>query len=140
MANCKPICSLCRNLYISDSVTFAGGNLIINIPQTSIRAESKVCLVVAQPLPVETTIVAPVFVTIGGGDAQYPLTTKNCRQVTAAAIRTRTRYSTCLTTNATGGTFRMIGQPCCSPNNQLQSIDGTAPAATPATPATNPTT
>lgn len=132
MANCKPVCSLCQNLYISDSVTFTGGNLVINIPQTSIRNGDKACFVIAQPIPDTTTINAPVVISIGGGTELYPLTTKMCRAVTACGVRTRTRYSTCLTTNATGGTFRMLGQPCCSPNNQLTAIDGTAPAATPA--------
>ena len=29
---CKPVCKLCDKLIISQSVTFAGGNLVINIP------------------------------------------------------------------------------------------------------------
>lgn len=138
---CKPVCSLCRHLVLSNSVTFADGNLIINLPAGSYNNCEKYCIVVAQAIPDTTTINAPVVITIGTGTVQYPLTTKNCRQVTACGIRTRTRYSTCVVTNATGGTFRMLGQPCCSPNNQLTSIDGTAPAA-PAAPAggTTPTT
>lgn len=140
MPNCKPTCSLCKNLVISQAVTFTGGNLVINLPQNSFRNCDKVCIVVAQTIPATTTINAPVVITIGTGTQQYPLTTKNCRQVTACSIRTRTRYSTCVVTNATGGTFRMLGQPCCAPNNQLASINGTAPAATPAAPATASTT
>lgn len=132
MSNCKPICQLCRHLVVSQSVEFTGGNLVINLPAQSFDNCDKVCIVVAQPLPVATTIVAPVFISIGEGTELYPLTTKNCRQVTACGIRTRTRYSTCVVTSATGATFRMLGTPCCSPNNQLQSINGTAPAATPA--------
>lgn len=136
MSNCKPTCSLCKNLVISQSVTFTGGNLIINLPQNSFRCGDKVCIVVAQAIPATTTINAPVFITIGTGTQQYPLTAKNCRQVTACSIRTRTRYSTCVITSATGGTFRMLGQPCCAPNNQLTSINGTAPTTPPATPTT----
>lgn len=130
--SCKSVCSLCKNLVISQAVTFTGGNLIINLPQNSFRNCDKVCIVVAQAIPPTTTINAPVFITIGTGTQQYPLTTKNCRQVTACGIRTRTRYSTCVITNATGATFRMLGQPCCTPNNQLTSINGTAPTTTPA--------
>lgn len=129
---CKPVCSLCRNLVISNSVSFTGGNLIINLPANSFRNGDKVCIVVAQALPTTTIINAPVYVTIGTGTVLYPLTTCSCRQVTACGIRTRTKYCTCVVTNATGGTFRLLGKPCCSPNNQLTSINGTAPAATPA--------
>lgn len=133
MANCKPVCTLCPNLVISNSVEFTGGNLVINLPAADYKNNSKVCIVVSQSIPVTTTINAPVVISIGDGTVLYPLTTKNCRQVTACGIRTRTRYSTCVVTNATGGTFRMLGHPCCTPNNQLASINGTAPTA-PTTP------
>lgn len=135
---CKPICKLCDKLIISQAVTFTGGNLIINIPQNSYNTGCKYCIVVAQALPATTTITAPVYITIGDNDTVlYPLTKCNCAQVTACSIRTRTRYSTVVSTSATSGSFRLLGKPCCSPNNQLTSIDGTAPAAAaPATPAT----
>ncbi len=129
MANCKPVCQLCRHLVLSQSVTFTGGNLVINLPAGAYNNCEKYCIVVAQAIPDTTTINAPVVITIGEGTVLYPLTTKNCRQVTACGIRTRTRYSTCVVTTPTGGSFRMLGQPCCSPNNQLTSIDGTAPTA-----------
>lgn len=140
MPNCKPTCSLCKNLYISSSVTFTGGNLVINIPQTSILDGSKICLVVAQTIPTTTTINAPVFVSIGTGTQLYPITNRCCAQVTACAIRTRTRYSMVLTTSATTGTFKLLGNTCPCPTNNLRSINGTAPVATPATPATASTT
>lgn len=126
---CKPVCSLCHNLVLSNAVSYNGTNLVINIPAGSYDNNCKYCIVVAQTIPATTTINAPVVITIGDGTELYPLTTCNCRQVTACGIRTRTRYSTVVVTNATGGTFRMLGQPCCSPNNQLASIDGTAPTA-----------
>lgn len=132
---CKPVCKLCDRLVISNSVTFTGGNLVINIPAGNYGNGCKYCIVVAQAIPVATTINAPVVITIGTGTEQYPLTRCNCSQVTACGIRTRTRYSTVVSTNATGGTFKMLGRPCCSPNNALNSINGTAPAA-PATPTT----
>lgn len=129
---CKPVCQLCPHLVLSQAVTFTDGNLVINLPAGAYNNCEKYCIIVAQPIPATTTINAPVVVSIGEGTELYPLTTKNCRQVTACGIRTRTRYSTCVVTNATGGTFRMLGQPCCSPNNQLTAIDGTDPTTTPA--------
>lgn len=124
---CKPVCKLCDKLVLSQSVSFTGGNLEINLPAGSYNNGEKYCIVVAQAIPDTTTINAPVVITIGAGTALYPLTKRNCAQVTACGIRTRTRYSVCVVTNATGGSFRMLGQPCCSPSNNLTSIDGTSP-------------
>jgi len=124
---CKNVCRLCDNFVISQSVTFTGGNLIVNIPAGSYANNRKICIVIAQAIPTATTINAPVYVTIGTGTVLYPLVKKNCRQVTACGLRTRTRYSTCVETTPTGGLFKMLGQPCCSPNNNLTSINGTAP-------------
>jgi hypothetical protein len=126
---CKPVCKLCDRLVISQAVTFDGTNLVINLPAGSYNDGCKYCIVVAQAIPAATTINAPVVITIGAGTVLYPLTNRCCAQVTACAIRTRTRYSTCVSTNATGGSFKLLGKPCCSPNNALASIDGTAPAA-----------
>lgn len=125
----KPVCKLCDRLVISQAVTFDGTNLIINLPAGSYNDGCKYCIVVAQAIPAATTINAPVVITIGTGAVLYPLTNRCCAQVTACAIRTRTRYSTCVSTSATGGSFKLLGKPCCSPNNALTSIDGTAPAA-----------
>lgn len=126
---CKPVCRLCDRLVISQGVTFAGGVLTINLPAGSYQNGEKYCIVVAQAIPDTTTINAPVVITIGTGTVQYPLTKCNCAQVTACGIRTRTRYSTVVSTNATGGSFRLLGKPFCAPSNALAAIDGTAPAA-----------
>ena len=125
--SCKPVCQLCDKFIISQSVTFANDNLVINIPAGSYNDGEKYCIVVAQSIPTTTTINAPVVITIGTGTVQYPLTRKNCAPVTACGIRTRTRYSVCVATNSTGGSFKMIGNPCCSPTNNLSSINGTDP-------------
>ena len=127
--SCKPVCALCDRLVISQAVTFADGTLTINIPAGSYADGCKYCIVVAQAIPAATTITAPVVITIGTGTEEYPLTNRCCAQLTACAIRTRTRYSTVVSTSATGGTFKMLGRACCAPNNALAAIDGTAPVA-----------
>ena len=132
---CKPTCQLCRRLVISQSVTFTGGNLVINIPEGSYNNGQKYCIVVAQAIPATATINAPVVITIGTGTETYPLNNRCCAQVTACAIRTRTRYSTVVSTTTTGGTFKLLGNTCPCPTNNLTAINGTAPAA-PAAPAT----
>jgi len=114
---------------ISQAVTFTGGSLVINLPAGSYGKGCKYCIVIAQTIPAAATINAPVVVTIGAGTEQYPLTDRCCAQVTACGIRTRTRYSTVVSTSAAGGTFKMLGKPCPCPDNSLTSINGTAPAA-----------
>lgn len=127
--SCKPVCKLCDRLVISQAVTFADGTLTINLPAGSYANGEKYCIVVAQAIPATTTITAPVVITIGTGTEEYPLTNACCAQVTACALRTRTRYSVVVSTSAVGGSFKMLGRGCCAPNNALAAIDGTAPVA-----------
>lgn len=86
-------------------------------------------MIIAQNIPATATIGANVLFSIGGGLVQYPLVNRCCRPVTACGIRTRTRYSVVVETTPTSGVFKMLGNPCCAPNNNLTSINGTAPAA-----------
>ena len=127
---CPTVCKLCKRLVISTAVTFTAPNLIITIPAGSYNDGEKYCIVVAQNIPDATTINAPVFIQIGDGTELYPLDKCDCSQATACGIRTRTRYSTKVVTTPTSGAFRLMGNLCCSPNNDLQSIDGTLPTTT----------
>lgn len=61
---------------------------------------------------------------------QYPLMKRNCRQVVASGLRTRTRYKTVVETTNNSGFFRMIGEPCCAPDNRLSAINGESVPAT----------
>lgn len=127
---CRNICRLCNNLFISESVVFtAGTGLIVNIPAGSYSDCSKICIVIAQAIPDATTITAPVFITIGDGTVLYPLNQCDGAQVTANQLRTRTKYSTRVSTTATGGSFNLLGKICGQLNNGLTAIDGTAPVA-----------
>ena len=121
------VCKLCDRLVISQAVTFASGVLTINLPAGSYNDGQRYCIVIAQTIPDTATITAPVVVTIGDGTVTYPLVDQCCAQVTACAVRTRTRYAVRVATSATGGSFKMLGRGCCAPNNNLAAIDGTAP-------------
>ena len=125
---CKNVCKLCNKLIISTAVAFTGGNLVITIPAGAYNECEKYCIVVAQSIPTTTTITAPVYIQIGTGAVLYPLQKCDCAQATACSIRTRTKYSTCVVTTPTGGSFRLLGNLCCAPNNNLRSINGTAPS------------
>lgn len=136
--SCNHNCNaLCPNLIISTSVTLVtvGGTdtLLINIPTGTYQNGCKYCIVVAQSIPTTVTISAPVAISIGGDTTTvYPLVNKCCAQVTACAIRSRTRYATLVTTSATGGTFKVLNGLCCAPNNNLASlpVETTATVAT----------
>lgn len=130
-------CKLCSKIIISTSVTVVTVNgvdtLLIDIPSATYMDGCRYCIVVAQTIPSTATINMPVAISIGGNTTTvYPLTRCDCSQVTACAIRTRTKYPVLVSTNATGGVFKVLRNLCCCPNNNLASL----PVPTTATPAT----
>jgi hypothetical protein len=129
---CSNVCKLCDKLIISSSVTFtAGTGLIIDIPDGCYLNNEKYCIVIAQTIPAETTITSPVFITIAGDTTTlYPLVRRNCQQATACNVRTRTKYSVCVSTNTTSGVFRLLGDIGCCGAEVLPSLP--APTTTPA--------
>ena len=129
MRYCGYVERLCNRLVISETVTFDGTNVVIDLPAGSYNNGETYCVIVAQAIPTTATIGAPVVFTIGGGTELYPLTNSCCAPVTVCGIRTRTKYALKVVTTATGGTFKMLGKPYCAPGNNLAAIDGTAPAA-----------
>lgn len=136
---CKPSCKLCNNLIISQSVTVvtvAGvPTLVIGLPAGTYGDGCKYCIVIAQSIPATATINMPVAFSIGGVTTTvYPFVRCNCSQITACGIRTRTRYSTVVSTTPTGGVFKSLGGICCCPNNNLRSLPVVTTAVAPATP------
>ena len=129
MSECVRNCRLCDKFIISNSITFTGGNLVVNLPANAYENCQKYCIVLAQTIPEATTINAPVVFTIGAGTEQYALVNKCCKPVSATSVRTRTRYSTVVETTSTTAIFKMLGNPCCQHNNDLRSVNGTAPVA-----------
>lgn len=133
---CQNSCKLCNNLIISQSVTVitidGTDTLVIDLPSRTYGDGCKYCIVIAQTIPTTATINMPVAFSIGGVTTTvYPFTRCDCSQVTACQIRTRTRYSTRVSTNATGGVFKSLGGLSCYPTNNLQSLPVTT--TTPAT-------
>ena len=129
MRYCGYIKRLCPRLLLSGTVTFVGGNLVIDLPAGSYNAGQEYCIVVSEAIPATTLRGAPVYFTIGGGAVLYPFVSCNGTQLTERVIDSRTRYSVCVNTTASGGSFKLLGKACVlSLNNALPSIDGTAPA------------
>ena len=125
MGNCSG--RLCPRFIISQAVTFADGTLTINIPAGSYANGERYCIVVAQTIPAETTITAPVVITIGDGTVEYPLLSKCGGQVTAASLRTGYSYPVTVV-SGDGGAFKVLDKLWCAPVNAITSVDGTANA------------
>ena len=97
---------ICDRLIISSAVTFADGTLTINLPQDNYGNGCRYCIVVAQNIPEETTITAPVVITIGDDTTTtYPLMNCDCTTVYACSINRRTRYSVKVHTDIASGVF-----------------------------------
>ena len=112
--SCKPVCKICPHYVVARTVTYASGVLTINIPVGTYNNNEKYCLVVADRIPTDAIIGAPVVVTIGSSAATYPLLKCNGAQVVAGNLRSRYRYSTVFSTNVAGaGAFRLLGKVFC---------------------------
>lgn len=124
---CKPSCKLCRNLVISQSVTVVTvdgtDTLVVDLPLGTYGDNCKYCIVIAQTIPATATINMPVAFSINGDTTTvFPFVRCDCSQITACGIRTRTRYSTVVSTSATSGVFKSLGGLACYPNNNLESL------------------
>ena len=112
---CVKNCKLCNKFILSQSITFSGGNLIVNLPQNVYGNCQKYCIVLAQSIPTATTINAPVVFTIGTETTQYPFVNCDCTPVSASQVRTRRVYATRVNTAVNSGVFKYIGKcplPC----------------------------
>ena len=101
--------------------------LVIDIPAGFYPNCGKVCLVVAQTIPTTATITMPVAISIGGDTTTvYPILNCDCTQVTACAIRTRTKYGLRINTSATSAVFKTINKLTCYPETTLMAIPAPA--------------
>jgi hypothetical protein len=134
MSNCIQNCRLCRNIVISTSVTVVTvdgtDTLVIDIPAGFYPDCRRVCLVVAQTIPTTATINMPVAISIGGDTTTvYPIVNCDCSQVTACAIRTRTKYGLRISTSATSAVFKSLKTLTCYPTQTLAVIPATTATA-----------
>lgn len=126
---CERCSRLCPNLIFSQSVTFSGGNVVVNIPAGSYNNGKEYCIVITQAIPTTATIDSPVVITIGDGAELYPLQSKCGAPITVCGIGTYMRYPVTVVTNATSGVFRLLCKPVPYATNNLTAINGTAPTA-----------
>jgi len=121
MSECIQNCKLCNKAILSQSITFADGNLVINLPARSYGNCEKYCIILAQNIPDTTTINAPVVFTVGTSTTQYPFVNKDCTPILASQVRSRRLYSTRVNTNVNAGVFKYVGN-CNLPANLSNSI------------------
>lgn len=118
MSNCK----LCSRSIISQSITFDGTSLVVNLPTNNYGNKQKYCIILAQSIPDETTINAPVVFTIGTDTVQYPFVNNDCTPILASQVRTRRVYRTKVNTGVNDGVFKYVGD-CCLPSNSTTVVD-----------------
>ena len=134
--SCIKNCKLCRNFIISQTVTFDGTSLVINLPERAYNDNCKYCIVVAQTIPDTATINAPVVFTIGTGTTQYQFLDRCCEPILASQIRTRRIYPSRVSTSIATGVFRYIGTydlPCTG-NINAESLPIAEETAAPVVP------
>lgn len=131
MSDCIKNCRLCNKMILSQSITFTGGNLVVDLPVNSYGNCQKYCIVFAQTIPDTATINAPVVFTINGGTTQYPFVNQDCTPIYASQVRTRRLYSTRVNTAVNTGVFKYIGK-CCLPSNTTTVVNSIPAEATPA--------
>ncbi|MBQ8042931.1 MAG: hypothetical protein IJ272_02120 [Clostridia bacterium] len=109
---------------LSQTVTFNGTSLVVNLPTGSYGNREKYCIVLAQTIPEATTINAPVVFTIGTGTTEYPFVNCDCTPILASQVRTRRIYPTRVNTGVNDGVFKYIGGQCLPSNSTtvVQSI------------------
>lgn len=122
MNNCNNGCRLCSKFIISEAITFADDTLTINLPSNSYGNREEFCIVLAQAIPDETTINAPVVFTIGDGATAYPFVNCDCTPILASQIRTRQIYKTRVNTGVNDGVFKYIGK-CKLPSNSTSLVN-----------------
>lgn len=127
--SCNTRCNICERIVFSNSITVAGGTLVINIANGSYADCQKFCLILIQNIPDTATINMPVGITIGTDTTVYPMVRCDCTQVTACALRTRTRYPMKVATTATSAVFKVLRNLSCAPDNRLAAVPVPATSA-----------
>lgn len=135
MSECIRNCKLCDKFILSQSITFEGGNLVVNLPAGNYGNGVKYCIVLAQTIPTTATINAPVVFTIGTDTTQYPFINCNCTPILASQVRTRRLYSTRVNTAISSGVFKYIGKYLLPYNGGANALS--LPITTTVTPSGN---
>lgn len=125
--NCYKILRIDPRSITPVAVTFAADTLTINLPQMAYNVGGVYFLRLTKPIPEDTTINAPVVITIGDGTVTYPLLSKCGGQVTAASLRSGYSYPVTVVSGDSGA-FKVLDKLWCAPVNAITSVDGTADA------------
>lgn len=91
-------CGGCEHFVKTNSATLVGNVLVLNIPQKTYENGDRVCICIAQALPVVTSA-QTAAITIGTETTQYPLRTKCGNNVRADQVRSRKVYHTNVATD-----------------------------------------
>lgn len=95
-------CGGCTHFVRSNSIAVnTAGNVFIDIPKPleTLSNKQKICICLAQALPVGITSESLVYITINGGATAYPLRTKCGNNVHGDQLKSRKLYHTYLATD-----------------------------------------
>lgn len=137
-SNCYPNtnCRICNNLVISTSVAISGTEMVITIPQATYTNNQKLCILIAQTLPVSTTPL-PVTIQINGSETTIPFRTICGHNVYSDQLRTRTIYPVYAATDSQTFVYRLKER--CLPCTNYAFSDTIPPATTSASATLNVT-
>lgn len=112
---CRNSCKVCKRLLFSESVTVAGTNLVVALPEFfNVSDCGRFCLVITQNLPDGATVNLPVVVTVGDDTTTYPLVDCTGLQLTASMLSTRCKYPVRATTNGVSSAFKILKNLSCN--------------------------
>lgn len=111
--SCPTIHKVCPKLIVSTALNFTNGVLTISIPNQNYLNGEKYCIVIAQDMPTNATIVGTVAIRIGTATTTYPLLNNDCTNVRPCNIKRGMRYSTKVFTDVESGVFKLLGKPSC---------------------------
>ena len=121
-------CNCCKRFVKTVSVSVSGNTLVLNIPQMTFKDGDKICLCVAQALPVYGPTVNAVALSIGTtSKTTYNILTEDAELVNPNNIRARRVYH--LRAAATSQLFRVCKKELCG----CTCTNNTIPQATTAT-------
>lgn len=119
-------CRICQNIVVSTNVAIVSGNMVITIPAGSYKNNQRLCILIAQTIPVSATPL-PVVIQVTGSTVNIPFRTICGHNVYSDQLRTRTIYPAYAATDSQTFVYRLKER--CLPCTNYPFSD-TIPATT----------
>lgn len=117
---------MCNNLVISTDASISGGELVIDIPDTTFNNQEKCCLMIAQSIPTGSESL-PVVIT--DGDVVINLVKPCGNYVRGEQLHPRMKYTLTIATTPATAIIRNVECLACTSFVQPQIVPATATVA-----------